>query len=53
MEDMVLDYGAITIDNSVLKGEGYRFDEGLLKQMNQFAKSPVKSFKQMLYTMKQ
>ena len=42
MEDMVLDYGAITIDNSVLKGEGYRFDEGLLKQMNQFAKSPVK-----------
>ena len=36
MEDVELDYGAITIDNSTLKGEGYKFYEGLLKQMVQF-----------------
>jgi len=42
MEDVELDYGAITIDNSTLKGEGYKFYEGLLKQMVQFSKSPVK-----------
>lgn len=41
MSDIDLDYGAITIDNSILKGEGYRFDEGLLKQMVQFKTSPV------------
>ena len=41
MSDIELDFGAITIDNSILKGEGYRFDEGLLKQMVQFKTSPV------------
>lgn len=41
MSDIELDFGAITIDNSILKGEGYRFDEGLLKQMIQFKTSPV------------
>ncbi len=41
MEDIELDYGAITIDNAILKSEGYRFYEGLLKQMNQFKDSPV------------
>lgn len=42
MEDIELDFGAITIDNSILKGEGYRFNEGRLKQMAQFANSPVR-----------
>lgn len=42
MEDITLDFGAITIDNCVLKGEGYKFTEGLLRQMEQFEKSPVK-----------
>jgi hypothetical protein len=42
MEDIELDFGAITIDNSTLKNEGYRFNEGLLKQMEQFANGPVK-----------
>ncbi len=41
MEDIELDYGAITIDNASLKNEGYRFYEGLLKQMSQFKGSPV------------
>ncbi|MGI2182516.1 PIN domain-containing protein [Shewanella oncorhynchi] len=41
MEDIELDYGAITIDNASLKGEGYRFYEGILKQMRQFKDSPV------------
>ena len=40
-EDIELDYGAITIDNASLKGEGYRFYEGILKQMHQFKNSPV------------
>lgn len=40
-EDIELDYGAITIDNASLKGEGYRFYEGILKQMRQFKDSPV------------
>lgn len=42
MDEIELNYGAITIDNSTFKGEGYRFHEGLLAQMNQFKKSPVK-----------
>lgn len=37
-----LDFGAITIDNSILKGEGYKFHEGLLAQLKQFNNSPVK-----------
>jgi hypothetical protein len=41
MEEIELDYGAITIDNAVLKGEGYKFTEGLLKQLSQFKDSPV------------
>lgn len=42
MEEIELDYGAITLDNATLKGEGYRFYEGLLAQMRQFKESPVK-----------
>lgn len=42
MEDIALDFGAITIDNATFKGEGYRFYEGLLAQMRQFKESPVK-----------
>jgi len=41
MENVELDYGAITIDNAALKGEGYRFSEGILVQMCQFKDSPV------------
>ncbi|BEO51077.1 PIN domain-containing protein [Serratia ureilytica] len=41
MRDIELDFGAITLDNSTLKGEGYKFNEGLLAQMSQFKKSPV------------
>jgi len=41
MEDVELDFGAITIDNTTYKGEGYRFNEGLLAQMRQFKQSPV------------
>ncbi|HFF1891438.1 TPA: PIN domain-containing protein, partial [Escherichia coli] len=42
MNEIELDYGAITLDNSILKGEGYRFYEGMLAQMRQFKDSPVK-----------
>lgn len=42
MEEIELDFGAITIDNATFKGEGYRFYEGLLAQMRQFKESPVK-----------
>ncbi|HCC8047978.1 TPA: DUF4935 domain-containing protein [Enterobacter kobei] len=42
MNDIELDYGAITIDNSIFKGEGYNFNEGILAQMEQFKGSPVK-----------
>jgi hypothetical protein len=41
MEEIELDFGAITIDNATFKGEGYRFYEGLLAQMRQFKESPV------------
>ncbi|MBF1996651.1 DUF4935 domain-containing protein [Serratia symbiotica] len=41
MKDINIDFGAITIDNSILKSEGYKFYEGLLAQMSQFKKSPV------------
>lgn len=41
MNEIELDYGAITIDNSILKGEGYKFYEGMLAQMRQFKDSPV------------
>lgn len=37
-----LDFGAVTIDNAVLKGEGYRFFGGLLYQLYQFSRSPVR-----------
>lgn len=43
MEEMELDFGAITLDNATLKSEGYRFHEGLLAQMKQFKESPVKA----------
>lgn len=42
METIELDFGAITLDNSTLKSEGYKFYEGLLAQMEQFKESPVK-----------
>lgn len=42
MEKIELDFGAISIDNSSFKKDGYRFDEGLLAQMQQFKDSPVK-----------
>lgn len=41
MEEIELDFGAITIDNATFKGEGYKFYEGLLAQMRQFKESPV------------
>jgi nuclear transport factor 2 (NTF2) superfamily protein len=41
MEKIDLDFGAISIDNATLKGEGYKFYEGLLAQMRQFKESPV------------
>ncbi|MDO7442087.1 PIN domain-containing protein [Acinetobacter baumannii] len=41
MEEMELDFGAITIDNATFKSEGYKFYEGLLGQMKQFKESPV------------
>ncbi|MBF0659229.1 DUF4935 domain-containing protein [Psychrobacter sp. NG25] len=37
-----LDFGAISIDNSTFKSDGYRFDEGILAQLVQFKDSPVK-----------
>ncbi|MCD9504753.1 hypothetical protein GLP37_21560 [Photobacterium phosphoreum] len=42
MNNIELDFGAITVDNAILKGEGYKFYEGLLAQMSQFKTSPVK-----------
>lgn len=42
MDEIELDFGAITLDNATYKGEGYRFYEGLLAQMRQFKESPVK-----------
>jgi len=41
MQEIELDFGAITIDNATFKGEGYRFYQGLLAQMKQFKESPV------------
>lgn len=41
MEDIILDYGAISIDNCILKNHGYKFEEGILKELSQFAGSPV------------
>ena len=41
MDDAELDFGAITIDTCILLSAGYKFNEGLLKQMEQFARSPV------------
>ncbi len=32
MDEIELDFGAITIDNATYKGEGYKFYEGLLAQ---------------------
>lgn len=41
MNYLELDYGAIAIDNSIFKAEGYKFQEGLLVQMRQFKDGPV------------
>jgi hypothetical protein len=35
-------FGAISIDNNVLKATGYNFDRGLLKELEQFKTSSVK-----------
>lgn len=40
-EDQAQIYGAISIDNNILKGCGYEFDQGLLRQLSQFANSPI------------
>jgi hypothetical protein len=42
MDKIELDFGALTIDNSTFKGEGYKFYEGLLAQLNQFKDGPVR-----------
>jgi hypothetical protein len=42
MDEIELDFGAISIDNSTFKSEGYKFYEGLLAQMKQFKKGPVR-----------
>src|SRR6218665_1342712 len=42
MDEIELDFGAISIDNSTFKSEGYKFYEGLLAQMRQFKKGPVR-----------
>ena len=34
-------FGAFSIDNSTLKSNGYKFNEGLLKQLIQFSNSPI------------
>jgi hypothetical protein len=36
------DFGAISIDNNVLKATGYNFDRGLLKELEQFRTSAVR-----------
>lgn len=41
MDEIELNFGAISIDNATLKGEGYKFYEGFLAQMRQFKESPV------------
>jgi len=41
MDEIELNFGAISIDNATLKGEGYKFYEGLLAQIRQFKESPV------------
>ncbi|WP_234086829.1 PIN domain-containing protein [Azonexus sp. R2A61] len=41
MDTTELDFGALSIDNDILKSEGYKFDEGLLAQLRQFKDSPV------------
>jgi cold shock CspA family protein len=41
MDEIELNFGAISIDNATLKEEGYKFYEGFLAQMRQFKESPV------------
>lgn len=41
MTPIELDFGALSIDNDILKSEGYKFDEGMLAQLHQFKSSPV------------
>ncbi|WP_158009282.1 hypothetical protein [Bathymodiolus thermophilus thioautotrophic gill symbiont] len=36
-----MDCGAITIDNTSLRSEGYQFDKGLLGEILQFKDSPM------------
>uniref|UniRef100_C6E4X9 DUF4935 domain-containing protein n=1 Tax=Geobacter sp. (strain M21) TaxID=443144 RepID=C6E4X9_GEOSM len=36
-----INYDAITIDSCILKGEGYKFDEGLLALLDQFKDSSI------------
>lgn len=35
------EYQAITLDNNILKGEGYRFSHGVLKQLSQYRERPT------------
>ncbi|WP_226093290.1 PIN domain-containing protein [Dickeya oryzae] len=41
MDEIELNFGAITLDNATLKSEGYKFYDGRLAQMMQFKDSPV------------
>lgn len=42
MEIFELDFGAITLDNTTYKSEGYKFYDGLLAQLSQFKDGPIK-----------
>lgn len=41
-KDDIFEYGAISIDNSILKGAGYRFHNGLLSKLKQFKGSDIR-----------
>lgn len=42
MNDIEIDFGAITIDTNILKKWGYQFDKGILNQMVQFLNEPIR-----------
>ncbi len=50
MDNIELDFGALSIDNCILKSEGYKFHEGLLAQISQFHSSPVKVVQTDIYS---
>jgi hypothetical protein len=41
VDSIELDFGALSIDNDILKSEGYKLDEGLLALFHQFNGSPI------------